>query len=330
MSDLAEPVPGVAPATRRHPARGYLLYLIAATLFALNGTISKSILLTGIDPARLSQLRVTAAFLILLVVVAVTRPAALRVRRKEIPVLLAFGILGIAMTQYLYFIAISVLPVGIALLIEFTAPLMVALWFRFGMHRAINRRVWAGLAIALAGLALVGQVWKGFTLDGLGVAAAFGAAAALALYYLLGDRQVRQPEPRDPVSLTMWGFGAAAVFWAVTQPWWSFPWSELAGDGYPLGGDGTGVPIWMLCGYMIVLGTVVPFWLVVVSLQHINASQASVIGMTEPLLAALIAWLALGEVLSGVQIIGAVTVLAGVLLAERSRSPAPAPLEDAT
>lgn len=319
MSDLAEPVPGVAPARVRHPATGYLLYLVAACLFALNGTISKSILLSGIDPARLSQLRVTLAFLILLVVVAITRPSALRVRRKEIPVLLAFGILGIAMTQYLYFVAINLLPVGIALLIEFTAPIMVALWFRFGMHQAVNRKVWAGLALALTGLALVGQVWKGFTLDGLGVIAAFGAAAALALYYLLGDRQVRQPEPRDPVSLTMWGFGAAALFWAIAQPWWSFPWTALTGDGYPLGADGAAVPIWMLCSYMVILGTVVPFWLVVVSLQHINASQASVIGMTEPLLASLIAWVALGEVLTPVQIVGAVVVLAGVLLAERSR-----------
>ena len=319
MSDLAEPVPGVAAATHRHPARGYLLYLVAATLFALNGTISKSILLSGIDPARLSQLRVTAAFLILLVVVAITRPSALRLQRREIPVFLAFGILGIAMTQYLYFVAINLLPVGVALLIEFTAPLMVALWFRFGMHQNLNRNVWAGLALALAGLALVGEVWKGFTLDGIGVLAAFGAAASLALYYLLGDKEVSRPEPRDPVSLTMWGFGAAAIFWAVAQPWWSFPWDGLTGDGYPLGSDGAAVPIWTLCTYMIVLGTVVPFWLVLVSLRHINASQASIIGMTEPLLAALIAWVALGEVLAAVQILGAVIVLAGVFIAERSR-----------
>lgn len=320
MSDLAEPVPGVHVTRPRHAATGYLLYLVAAALFALNGTISKSILLTGIDPARLSQLRVTAAFLILLAVVAITRPAALRLRRREVPVLLAFGIAGIAMTQWLYFVAIERLPVGVALLIEFTAPIMVALWFRFGMHERVNGKVWAGLVLALAGLALVGQVWLGFTLDGVGVLAAFGAAAALAVYYLLGDRQVRQADPRDPVSLTMWGFGAAAAFWAVVQPWWSFPWSALAGDGYPLGESGPAVPIWMLCTYMVVLGTVVPFWLVVVSLQHIRASQASVIGMTEPLLASFIAWLALGEVLTPVQLLGAVTVLVGVFLAETSRA----------
>ena len=89
MSDLAEPLPGVTPARTQHPATGYVLYLVAATLFALNGTISKSILLTGFDPTRLSQLRVTAAFLILLVVVAITRRSALRIRRDEVWILLA-------------------------------------------------------------------------------------------------------------------------------------------------------------------------------------------------------------------------------------------------
>ncbi len=319
MSDLAEPLPGVSEAPHRHPARGYTLYLVAATLFAFNGTISKSILVSGIDAARLSQLRVTVAFLILLAVVAITRPATLRIRRSEVPILLVYGILGIAMTQYLYFVSISRLPVGVALLIEFTAPIMVALWFRFGLHERTSGRVWLALGLALLGLALVGQVWEGFTLDGLGVIAGFGAAGALAIYYLLADRQVRGPRPRDPVSLTMWGFGAAAVFWAIVQPWWTFPWSELSGDGYPFGADGAAVPLWVLSSYMIVLGTVVPFWLVVVSLHHIRASQASVVGMTEPLLAIFIAWVALGEALAPVQIVGAVIVLAGVLLAERSR-----------
>ena len=309
MSDLAEPLPGVAPAARRRPATGYLLYLLAASLFALNGTISKSILLTGIDPARLSQLRVTAAFLILLAVVAITRPQRLRIRRDEVWLLIAYGVLGVAMTQYLYFVAIELLPVGIALLIEFTAPIMVALWFHFGLKHHTPRIVWLGLATAMVGLAMVAQVWQGFTLNVLGVAAAFGAAAALAVYFLLGDAAVRRPEPRDPVSLTMFGFGAASVFWAIAQP----------GAGYPLGEDGAAVPIWLLCTYMVVLGTVVPFWLIVVSLQHIRASQASVIGMTEPLLASFIAWVALGEVLTPVQLVGAVTVLVGVYLAERYR-----------
>lgn len=319
MSDLAEPIPGVSLAHRPRPAAGYLLCMGAAGLFAINGTVSKSILITGIDSSRLSQLRVSAAFLILLAVVAVTRPAALRIRRGEIGVLLAFGVLGVAMTQFLYFIAISLLPVGVALLIEFTAPIMVALWFRFGMHETVRRHVWAGLVLALTGLAMVGQIWMGFSLDIVGVIAAFGAAAALAVYFLLGDRQVRDPQPRDPVSLTMWGFGAASLFWAILQPWWSFPWQELSGDAQPMGAGDTTVSLWALCLWMVLLGTVVPFWLEVEALRNIRASQASVIGMTEPLVAGALAWVVLGEVLAPVQLVGAVIVLVGVFLAERYR-----------
>lgn len=320
MSDAAEPIPGIAPDRHARPILGYGLYLLAATLFALNGTISKSILLTGIEASRLSQLRVTGAFVILVIVVTLTRPRALRIQRSEFVPLLAYGILGVAMTQYLYFVAIELLPVGIALLIEFTAPIMVALWFHFVLKHQTPRVVWLGLAIALAGLAMVAQVWQGFTLNALGVLAAFGAGAALALYFLVGDSMVQRPHPRDPVSLTMWGFGAAALFWFVVQPWWSFPWAALSGDGYPLGEGSSGVPIWMLTAYMVILGTVVPFWLIVASLHHIRAANASVIGMTEPLLASFIAWIALGEVLAPVQILGAIVVLAGVYLAERYRT----------
>ena len=319
MSGLAEPIPGVELARHPRAALGYLLCIGAAILFAINGTVSKSILLSGIEPTRLSQLRVTAAFLILLVVVAITRPAALRLRKGEWKILLVFGILGVAMTQYLYFVAIKFLPVGVALLIEFTAPIMVALWFRFGMHEEMKRRVWAGLVLALTGLAMVGEVWDGFALNTLGVIAGFGAAAALAVYFLLGDHQVRSPAPRDPVSLTMWGFGAAALFWAVVQPLWSFPWSQLSGDGYPLGTDHSGTSLWMLCAWMVLLGTVVPFSMEVEALRNIRASQASVIGMTEPLVASAIAWVALGEVLAPAQLVGSVIVLVGVFLAETSR-----------
>ena len=96
----------------------------------------------------------------------------------------------------------------------------------------------------------------------------------------------------------MWGFGAASLFWAIVQPWWSFPWASLSGSGFPLGDASSPVPLWVLCTSMVVLGTVLPFWLVVAALHHIRASQASVVGMTEPLLAPVIAWFALGESLA--------------------------------
>lgn len=301
-------------------ARGYLIYLTAALMFAINGTVAKAILLSGFDASRLSQFRITAAFLVLLVVVAMTRPAALRIRRDEILLLIAYGALGVVMTQWLYFEAIARMPVGVSLLIEFTAPLWVALWFRFGWRYPTRRMVWFALFLALLGLALVAQVWQGFRLSTIGVLAGFGAALALALYYVLGDVALRREHPRDPVSLTMWGFGAGALFWVIAQPWWSFPWENLLGQGDLI--DTTEVPVWILATYMVIFGTVIPFLLVVTSLKYLRASQASVVGLTEPLLAILIAWVLLGETMSGLQLIGGAFILIGVFLAERSRTPA--------
>ncbi len=319
MSDLAEPLPGVQPAVHRHRALGYTLYLIGACMFALNGTVSKTIMLTGVPAARLSELRITGAFVILLVFVAITRPRTLRIARHEWGKLIVYGVLGVAMTQFLYFYALQYLNVGVALLIEFTAPIMVALWFRFGKHQPVRKTVWLALVIAITGMALVVQIWQGLSLDALGVTAAFGAAVALAIYYVMGEDLVAGARPRDAVSLTMWGFGFGALFWAIVQPWWSFPWDLFIGASKPLAGTGPQIPLWFLVLWMVVLGTVVPFWLVVSAMKHITASQASTIGMAEPLIAILIAWALLGEVLTPVQWIGAFVVLGGVYLAERSR-----------
>ena len=324
MSDIAEPLPGIKPAPHRSLLIGYLLYLLGALGFGVNGTVSKAILLSDIDPARLSQLRVSAAFLILAAFVAINRPQRLKVARREWPYLIAYGILGVAMTQYLYFVALQYLPVGVALLIEFTAPVFVALWFRFVLMEPTRATVWLALTVALLGLALVAEVWRGFSFDAIGLIAALGAALALSTYYLLTDHEVRMPEPRDPVSLTMWGFGFAALFWVIVQPWRSFPWSGFTGSSDPdLGSIIGGRPLWLLTAWMVVLGTVLPFWLIVASMRHLRASQASVVGLTEPLLAIIVAWVVLSEALSIVQLLGGILILLGVVLAERSRTPQP-------
>jgi drug/metabolite transporter (DMT)-like permease len=319
MTDLAEPLPGVPAVADRRPAHGYLLYLGAAVLFALNGTVAKTLLLGGVEATRLSQFRATFAFLILLAVVAATNRRALRLRRDELPLLVVYGVLGVALTQFLYYLSIERLPIGVALLIEFTAPLMVAAWFRFGLGHPSRPIVWVALVTALLGLGIVAQVWQGFTLDPLGVAFAVGAAVALAVYYVTADVAVRRPRPRDPVSLTMWGMGAAALAWAIVAPWWSFPFEAFGGSLRMLGDSGPVVPAVALAGWMVVLGTVLPFSLVVLSMQHLRASQASVVGMTEPVFATAIAWLALGEALAPVQLLGGAIVLGSVLVAERNR-----------
>jgi drug/metabolite transporter (DMT)-like permease len=319
-SGAAQPPQSLAPApAANRRALGYALLLSGTVLFALNGTVVKSILLSGVSAVTLSETRAMGAFVILFIIVAISRPQALRVRRGEWKLLLAYGVIGVSMTQFLYFVAIERMPIGIALIIEFTAPIWVVLWVRFGRRQSVKGTVWVGLLLAIIGLALVAQVWRGFTLDGLGVAAAFGAAFALALFFILGEQARRGTPPRDAISLTMWGMGGAALFWLVVPPWSLSAWGAYAGLSEPLAGRGPQVPLWALTAWMVVMGTVVPFALAMKALGYVTAAQASTIGMTEPLIASIIAWIVLSEVLTPVQILGGAVVLVGVYLAERSR-----------
>ena len=144
--------------------------------------------------------------------------------------------------QWLYFVAIENLPVGVALLIEFTAPLFVALFARFVYREHVRRRIWVSVALCLTGLSLVVELWSGVAFSTVGVTAAFGGALALTAYLLMAERERRH---RDAASLSFYGFLFAALLWAVIQPLWDFPWSALGRErlapGKPLGILGAGL-----------------------------------------------------------------------------------------
>src|SRR5438128_8888567 len=148
MSEAPFPV---TPAPRRHPRIGYAMAAGAASLWAVNGTVSKVILASGVSSLRLSQVRMTGALLGFVLVLLLTAPDRLRVRRRELPFLAVWGIGGLAFVQWFYFLAIHRLAIGIALLIEYIAPLLVALWARYVFHERVRRRIWLALALPLAG-----------------------------------------------------------------------------------------------------------------------------------------------------------------------------------
>jgi drug/metabolite transporter (DMT)-like permease len=316
MVDAPLPVPGATQRDRRS-GLGYAMTLAAATLFAVNGSVSKLALdASEMGTLRWTELRSTGAFLGLLVVLAVAAPRRLRVGRDEALPLLLYGVIGFVFVQWLYFVAIYRLPIGVGLLLEFTAPVLVVLWVRFVWRRPVRNRVWPALALVLVGLALVAEAWSGLELDGVGVAAGFAAAVALAIYYLAGERLVVR---RDPYSLVCLAIGAAAGFWAVVQPWWSFPFASLTEEAALPGGLGLVVPVWALAVWMVVLGTIAPFVLSISALQHLSATTVTIVATFEPVAAAVVAWVWLGEVLAPVQVVGGAIVLAGIVLAETSR-----------
>lgn len=298
--------------------RGAAMALLAALLFGLNGTVSKLVLASGLVAGELMALRVGGAGLVLLVGLALTRRSALVVGRHEVPGLLLYGLVGVSVVQWAYFVAIARLPVGIALLLEFTAPLMVALWVRFARKEPVRRRIWGAVALTLGGLALVGRVGPSAPLDRIGVLAGLGAAVALAFYLLMSERALAG---RDAESLATYGFLASSLVWLVLHPWWSFPFAILRLPApLPAASPLPAVPVAALVAWVVLLGTVAPFLLTLRAIRAAGATRIALVGTSEPLVAGAVAWMVLGEALTGLQLVGVLIVVAGIALAITARA----------
>ena len=310
---------GARPAGPPHPRLGYAMVAAASALFAVNGSVSKVILTSsGMPSLRLTELRATGAFVGLAAFLALTAPGRLRVSRDEVALLVVYGIVGFALVQWLYLVAIERLPIGIGLLLEFTARCSS----RCGRASSGTSRCGGGSGLPSRspspGSTLVAQVWEDVRLDAVGVAAGLLAAGALATYYLAGE-QLR-PHAATPSRSTCLSLGVATLFWAVLQPWWSFPFDEL-GTTVSLGGEleSASAPVWALALWVIVPGTILPFVLSLGALQPPPGDARGDVSMIEVLLAAIVAWAWLGETLSAAQLAGGAIVLTGVVLAQTSR-----------
>ena len=316
MSDVGL-IPAESVSRPRQPAVGYAMAFSAGTLFALNGIASKVILASGITSLRLTEIRCTGALLGLVAIILATRPSSLRTTKGELIYLAIFGVCGVAFVQLFYFLAIHRLDIGVSLLIQYLGPLFVALFAFFVLKEHVRGRVWIALGLALVGLSLVVDLWHGVSLDGLGVLFSLCSAVVFAGYMLLAERAVGK---RDPVSLLCWGFLFASIFWAIAQPWWSFPF-DVPGRSVSLLGHLSDhhLPVWVLMTWMVVLGTIIPFFLIVGSMRHISATRAGITAMVEPVVASIAAWAWLGESLSGQTLIGGAVVLTAIVLAQSAR-----------
>ena len=180
--------------------------------------------------------------------------------------------------------------------------------------------MWTGIAASLIGLALLAKVWQGLTLDLLGLIGSLGSALALAIYFLVGERQGVK---RSAQAMTVWGLGFASLFWLILFPIWNFP-IEFFSKTVQLEGalDSYALPGWFLIGWIVICGTMIPYLFVVGGMRILGASKSSVIGMIEPVLAGLFAWVLLGQSWSAIQLIGAVIVLLGIYIADKTKNAA--------
>jgi drug/metabolite transporter (DMT)-like permease len=289
----------------RHPRLGYALAASAATMWALNGSLSRLLLDDGVSALRLAELRGVLSFVMLATALAVARPRLLRIRRQDVPRLAFLGVVGLAGVHATYFFSISRLDVGVALVIQYLGPLILLLWLRLVLRRQLHRSLWGAAVLSVIGCFLVVQAWNPGAIDGLGLLAAFGAAITFAIYLYSSEQAGHRYEP---VTTLVWGFGFASLFWLIVQPPWSFPFAEFtSAENIALG---LGVAV---------IGTLLPFVCIVAALRHVPASRAAVVATLEPVLAAIIAWPVLGQDLDVAQIAGGLIVVGAVVWVQIQR-----------
>lgn len=298
--------------------KGLIALFVAALAFSVNGIVSKLVLEAGLSPWRLAEVRSTGAFAFFLIYLLIFKRSALRFDLKALPEMLVYGIVGYAGVQFFYFVAILRMPVSVGLIIEFTAPIWIALWIRFVRKEQVAATMWWAVGLAFCGLLLIAQVWRGLTFDGIGLIAAFLDAFALTAYFLLGEKWSKRAATE---TLMLYGFGISMLFWWLTLPLWSYP-TEIFAKEIDLRGQAAGTITsgWVLILFVIVVGTIIPYTANLIGITKTNASSAAIIGMMEPVFAGIFAWIWLSETFNAIQLIGAAAVILGIYIATKVRS----------
>ncbi len=294
--------------SQRHPLRGYL-YIAIATLFwgiganlgraAFTGKLAQFGSFDAINPLIISQARTTFTFLILFpALLSVRGWARLRVSTSDLLRILILGVLGLATSNYLYYLAIQRTNVAIAIIVQYTAPIWVLLYMvGRGLQKVSIQRV-AAVGFAVTGIVLAVGIGSGkLLLDLIGVGAALLAAFAFAFYNIAGHGILRR---HDQWVILLYATLGAALFWILLNP----PWKIVAAHYSPAQ--------WLFLLSFSIVSMLIPFSFYFAGLKHLDPTRAIIMSCLEPVFSILIAAIVLGEILKPLQILGIVFVLCAI------------------
>jgi drug/metabolite transporter (DMT)-like permease len=281
----------------------------------LNASTTTVVVHAGVPADQLVMIRSAVSALLAGVVLVFTNPKAFKVSIREIPLLILFGIFGLALMQWAYSMAVSILPVGIALLFEYTAIIIVPIAARIFFKEKTTKTFWYGVALVISGLLVVSQIWAG-GLNPSGVFFAFLAAVLLAFYFLMGQHAGLT---RDPLSTMFYTMLIASIFWAILNGGKasSFDLATMV----PLTGNLANVitPLWVPLLWLTVMGSFAPMAMGFIALKLTTAAQVSITQTAEPVFAFIFGWLWLGQSIDWLQGIGGLLVVTGIVLAQRAK-----------
>lgn len=269
--------------------RGDLYALTGAVLFGVSGAVAADAF-ASFEPIRLAQLRSVGTALFLGALAYRRRRTATAGRLPELMVLGAF----LAADTITFYWAIERLGVGPGVTIQFLGPILVLVWMRLVQRRRVPGPAWVAAATAVAGTALVTRAWDAGDLDLVGVVAALGAAVTFAGYLVLGERVGRR---LPGLTVGAYAFAMSALLFLVATP---FRWPQADSSG------------WAQLAWITVAGTCIPFLLELAALRRVDPGRVGVIASVEPVVAAGLAWVVVGQALAPVQLVGALVVVISV------------------
>jgi len=297
------------PAGRRgFLAPGLGIALFSSAVFGLSGSFAKSLLETGWSPGAAVTARLTGAALILALPAAFALKGRWHQLRDNWLTIVLFGLIGVAACQLFYFNAVARLSVGVALLLEYLAPVIIVLWLWAASRRRPRLLTSGGTLLSLAGLVLVLDLTGAVKVDLVGVLWGMAAAVCLAIYFFI---TAKENDTLPPIVLASGGLmTGAAVMWLAAATG-LLPMAFSTADT-TLGSWTT--PWWVSLAGLVVLATVLAYTSGIMAARALGSKVASFVSLTEVLFAVLWAWLLLGELPGAIQLLGGVLIVGGVVL----------------
>jgi drug/metabolite transporter (DMT)-like permease len=301
---------------QKRPLLGAIMILMATFLFGLNGSTAKTIMSAGVTAEQITLFRSLSACSIAAIFMLVRNPSSFRVAKPEWKWLILLGTAGVGLMQWSYASAVANLPVGVALLIQYTAIVLVPISGMILFKTRVLPRLWLGVAFVLAGLVVVSHIWQA-GLSTIGLIFAAVAAVATTIYYMVGEHVHKT---RDAFSTLFYSMVFSALMWVPASHFWTFDFSRFTST-VDLGGNlaGTVIPAWILFGWLGIMGSFVPLFLTYAALPHLSATGVGVMSTTETIFGFMFAYLWLGEKIDGLQTVGGLLVIAGIVIAQISR-----------
>lgn len=297
-----------------HFRLGLFLAIGSALAFGSSGPFAKSLMVAGWSPTAAVVARLAGGALVMAVFATIVRPGWVREALRHPKTVLAYGAVPIAGAQLFYYNAVAHLSVGVALLLEYTAPIIVVGWVWATTRRRPTGRTLAGVALAVLGIMLVLDVFAGAHINAVGVAWGLAAAVCAACYFVMSANANHSADDGgiNPVTLAAGGLivGSAAV--TLLGATGAMPLTFTANDAVVAGWTTSWLVPVIALG---VVATAVAYTLGIMGIARLRPRFASLVGLSEVMFAVLAAWVLLGEAMTLTQAVGGAIVLVGLALA---------------